>query len=302
MKLQRTSARQPAHGRALAWLVAVVRVRGADRLVSTRQSHRGIAGFTARRQGAEADVSAGFRLLAGVVLGMAVLAMAGCTSGPLARKTPASAAGPSVAAVPALRMGELTPHEQAQTCMATAQSLAASGHDAEATALYERAGALDPSLRSQVAHPLAVLYERQGDHTRALQAYRRALAAQPHNGDILNDLGCYYLQIGQPDAAEEQFRQALRHGTDSPRLRVNLGICLARQRRYQEAYAMFEPAVGPAAAHSNVGVIAARNGDLDTARHAFHQALAHDPTLRQPQMFLAHLNRRETTYATNVPR
>ena len=49
--------------------------------------------------------------------------------------------------------------------------------------------------------------------------------------------------------------------------------------------------IGPAAAHSNVGVLMAKQGRYDQAKQAFHQALAPDPTLQQPKAFLAYLDK-----------
>ena len=48
---------------------------------------------------------------------------------------------------------------------------------------------------------------------------------------------------------------------------------------------------GPAAAHSNVGVLLAKQGHYDQAKQEFHQALASDPTLQQPKAFLAYLDK-----------
>jgi Tfp pilus assembly protein PilF len=241
--------------------------------------------------------------LARLALATIVLSgVSGCTTDWLARFAPASAPPAGDTATAPLQLAELSPRQQAHACLVTAQSLAASGYDAEAIALYERASTLDPDLALQLAHPLAVLYDRRGDNTRALHAYRQALSARPHCPEVLNDLGVYYLRLGQLPEAEQHLRLALQRAADSPRIRVNLGICLARQRRYQEAYEQFASALDPAAAHSNIGVIAARNGDVGLARAALRQALQHDPTLRQPQIVLNQLDGPAIVQAAAVSR
>ena len=50
---------------------------------------------------------------------------------------------------------------------------------------------------------------------------------------------------------------------------VNLGLPLARQRRYDEAFEILTPAIGVAAAHHNLGVIAVDLGDETTAHQQF---------------------------------
>ena len=46
--------------------------------------------------------------------------------------------------------------------------------------------------------------------------------------------------------------------------------------------------VGPAAAHSNVGAIMAKQGRRSEAQRAFQQALSLNPSLEQPRAFLAY--------------
>ena len=73
----------------------------------------------------------------------------------------------------------------------------------------------------------------------------------------------------------------------------NLAMVLGHERRYQESIEMFTRVVGPAAAYSNVGVLMVEQGDLQKAREAFAQATRLDQTLKEPQAFLAYLDRAE---------
>ena len=54
---------------------------------------------------------------------------------------------------------------------------------------------------------------------------------------------------------------------------TNLGMVLAAEKRFDESFEVFSKAVGPAAAHSNVGVLMAKQGRNDDARKEFHEAL-----------------------------
>ncbi len=181
---------------------------------------------------------------------------------------------------------ELPPKESARACLTTAAEMRAKGHVEQAIFLYEKARRDDPSL-SAVAHPLADLYDQQGDGVRALAEYKKALAAAPKDADVQNDFGCYYYRRGNYAEAEPYFRKALSIAPEHAQAGMNLALVLAHQGHFEESYKTFARVVGPAAAHSNVGVLLAKAGRTDEARQEFRQALALDSTLKQPQAFLA---------------
>ncbi len=185
---------------------------------------------------------------------------------------------------------ELPPKQSARACLATAEQMRAKGHVEQAIFLYEKARRDDPTLTS-VAHPLADLYDQQGDGVRALAEYKKALAASPKDADVNNDFGCYYYRRGNYAEAEPYFRKALSIAAEHPQAGMNLALVLAHQGHFQESYETFARVVGPAAAHSNLGVLLAKAGRSDEARQEFRQALALDSTLRQPQAFLACLDK-----------
>ena len=90
---------------------------------------------------------------------------------------------------------ELPPKEAARACLVAAEELQNSGHVEQAILLYEKARSNDPGLKS-VAHHLAVLYDAQGDSTRSLSEYNKALESDPKNPGLLSDLGYYYYERG----------------------------------------------------------------------------------------------------------
>jgi Flp pilus assembly protein TadD len=201
--------------------------------------------------------------------------------------------GPSGASADAAKPGdkELPAKQSAQLCLATAQAMQDKGQFQQAIDLYEKARRDDPALTS-VAHRLAFLYDRQGDGVRALAEYQKALKAQPKDPNLLNDLGYYHYHRGNFAEAEKRFRQAIGIAADHKQARTNLALVLGHDGRFPESYELFAQVVGPAAAHSNVGVLMARQGRYDQARQEFRQALALDPTLKQPRTFLDYLDRR----------
>jgi Tfp pilus assembly protein PilF len=181
----------------------------------------------------------------------------------------------------------LPPKQAAEACFATAKELQAHGHAPEAIVLYERARQLNPQ-EQQVSRFLAVLYDQQGNDARALTEYRKALELAPHDANLLNDFGYYFYRRRDWRPAEEQFRKAIAQSPQDERAWVNLGLALGEQERFPESFAAFSKVLGPAAAHSNVGVILAAHQRKAEAETAFKQALAIQNDLPQPRAFLAH--------------
>lgn len=233
------------------------------------------------------------RLSAAVLV---VAQLAGCLanrSGPLSvANRLEKAVGAQRAARPAGRPSlgdELPVSEAAAACLATAEELQQHGHRREAILLLERARQLVPKSPG-VARRLAVLYQQQQDSTKALAEFQKALKEAPRDPDLLNDVGFYHLEQCQHAEAEKLFRDALRHEPSHERASVNLGLTLAWQGRYEESIEAFSPAVGKAAAWSNVGVVQTQQGKYDEAKRSFEQALALQADLKPARAFLAYLH------------
>jgi len=165
-----------------------------------------------------------------------------------------------------------------------------SGQVAQAILLYEKARKNDPGLKA-IAHHLGVLYDIQGDSVRSLAEYKLAVEAEPKNPDVFSDLGYYYFKRENLGDAERELRKAIEIDPKHAKALSNLGMVLAAEKRFGESFEIFSKAVGPAAAHSNVGVLMAKQGRNDDARREFHAALAIDSTLTQPKAFLEYLDR-----------
>jgi len=185
---------------------------------------------------------------------------------------------------------ELPPKEAARACLATAEQMQNAGQIEQAILLYEKARRNDPSQKT-IAHHLGVLYDIQGDSSQSLTEYKLAIEAEPKNPDVFSDLGYYYFKRNSLTDAERELRRAIQLDPKHTKALTNLGMVLAAENRFSESFEVFSQAVGPAAAHSNVGVLMAKQGRNDEARKEFHAALALDSTLRQPQAFLDYLDR-----------
>ncbi|WP_197441052.1 tetratricopeptide repeat protein [Thalassoglobus neptunius] len=207
-----------------------------------------------------------------------VLALAGCAlpgrDDPLASQSP-----------PTLSRAEST---SARACRERGLHLAAEQQDDEAIAQLEKARELAPGMKG-VAHPLAVLYDRQGQWTAASSEYRRALQESPDDADLLNDYGYFLYTQGELERAEETLLRCLKSMPSHPKARLNLAMVFAAEGRMDEAFAEFESSVGTAAAHHNTGMLLARAGHKDDALAHLQRAAELDPEFRQTAQVIASL-------------
>ncbi len=71
---------------------------------------------------------------------------------------------------------------------------------------------------------VANLYYDGQQFPEAIQYYRQAVKIQPHNADVLTDLGTSLWYTGDADQAIANFEQALKYRPDSPEALFNLGV------------------------------------------------------------------------------
>ncbi len=111
------------------------------------------------------------------------------------------------------------------------------------------------------------------------------------NTSLINNLAFTLMEAGNHATAESEFRRALAIDPHFENAAVNLGLLLARQRRYDESLAILAPAIGAAAAHHNVGVIAIDLGDQPVAYQQFTLAGSQPGAPQATQDFLAALTK-----------
>ncbi len=119
--------------------------------------------------------------------------------------------------------------------------------------------------------------------------WKRALAVTPDNDLAHNNLGMFYEQSDNPDAAIPQYKSALqaRYRVISPVVYYNLGNAFFRKGQLDQAVAYYEGALqlqpDLATAHHNLGVVLFHKGQIDEAIAHWRQAL-----LIQPEYTEAH--------------
>jgi len=173
------------------------------------------------------------------------------------------------------RAVEVNPkHALAQQQLGAAQLRARDLDAAEAS--LNAALAADPKLWR--AHDLlGVIADMREQHEEAIAHYSSAIALQPSEPSIVNNRGYSYYLSGDYDAAEADFRLALRIDQNYGRAWQNLGLVRARQQRYDEARGMMERVVPRHVAANDAGYIAMLNGDYPQARALFTDAISLSP-------------------------
>ena len=201
----------------------------------------------------------------------------------------------------ASRPKELPADRTAELCQAAAEELEKQGLNADAVTQYEKARRLDPKRVPVVARRLAVLYDRLGDDAHALADYKEALAAAPHDADLLNDFGYYHYQRGELDEAEKCFRQALESNHAHLRAAVNLGLTLGKEGKADSSLEAFRQVLPASEAYCNVGVLLAQQGKAVDARHSLEEALHLEPGMKQARLVLDHLDEIASAAPTSRP-
>ena len=82
---------------------------------------------------------------------------------------------------------------------------------------------------------IASTLARRGDPEAALQRYRIALAIDPDDPEIQNNMGIACFKTNRVDEAISHFEQAIRLNPDFGNAYYNLGIALGKKGRTQEA-------------------------------------------------------------------
>ncbi|QDT35397.1 tetratricopeptide repeat protein [Thalassoglobus polymorphus] len=185
-----------------------------------------------------------------------------------------------------LSLRSIDQQTQAEACRLTALELAAHEKDEHAISQFEQARKFDPTIKG-IAHPLAVLYDRQGRLDAAQREYAKAIAESPKDADVLNDFGYFLYSRGEPEQAAVKLKRALELQPNHLKAAVNLAMVRAKQGKYDEAFVYFEKAQGPAAAHRNIGLLQLRAGQTESALAHLRKSSVIDPSLGSGELLAA---------------
>lgn len=142
----------------------------------------------------------------------------------------------------------------------------------------------EASKRARVRLELASAYFGRGQHTTALDEVKQAVSLNPNLGEAYNLRGLIYAALGDDTLAQESFRRALQINPNDGDSLHNYGWYQCQQKRYGEAQAMFQQALGIQQYQSAPrtlmisGVCYARAGQWPEAELALTKAYERDPS------------------------
>jgi Flp pilus assembly protein TadD len=129
---------------------------------------------------------------------------------------------------------------------------------------------------------LGLLQDDTGDWKAGEVAHRKALALDPRRDEFHNNLGYCLLRQGRPEEAAGEFRAALKLHPHSVFAENNLGMALAsgrnagRNLEHNEAVAHLQSVTDPATAHNNMAVAMIEEGRYAEARQEIDVALRYN--------------------------
>lgn len=143
---------------------------------------------------------------------------------------------------------------------------------------------------------LGVGYMQEGKTQLALEKLRKAVKVDPNSADAHLALALLYDRMGEDDAADLHFRDAMRLAPENASIQTNYGNFLCRLNRTAEAEQQFRQAAenrsyeSPELAYFNAGLCMIRQGAPDRAEDYLRQALAASPQFPPALFSLADLN------------
>ncbi len=126
--------------------------------------------------------------------------------------------------------------ENAKLAALYGKKLAQAGNSAAALPILERAAA-SPGADWRLHSALGSTYDQQGLYDKAQAEYGKALALQPNELSVLNNLGMSYALQGNLSQSEATLRQAslLPKASSQPRIRQNLALVVGLQGRFEDS-------------------------------------------------------------------
>lgn len=188
------------------------------------------------------------------------------------------------------RAASLAPND-ADVRLRLGGQLARLGKTTDAIRQLQAAERIRPS-DAETHHQLALLLEKSGETERA-RGERARFTVLKSEGDKeaaiarFNDEGNRFLSAGNPKAAVEDYRKAVRLKPSAGRLHYNLSLALDRLGDLSSEQEELERAVeldpNLAVGHNQLGLLALRGGQYAEAERRFKKALAIDPRFAEAE-------------------
>ncbi|MGI9288327.1 MAG: type IV pilus biogenesis/stability protein PilW [Pseudomonadales bacterium] len=126
---------------------------------------------------------------------------------------------------------------------------------------------------------LALNYLRKGDPESARRNLKAALKIDPKSPQVHDAFGVVFTKEGEPEIAESHYKKAIAYDPSYSKARNNYAAFLYEQKRYKEAMKQLKIVADDQLykerlrAFGNLGQVALKLGDTETAENAFKRAL-----------------------------
>lgn len=137
---------------------------------------------------------------------------------------------------------------------------------------------LQDDRRWKAHNGLGVIADLNKEYELGISHYQKALANNPGNLMLLNNIGYSYYLKGDDNSAKNYFNQALSFDNQYQRAIHNLALIEIKHQQYTAAVALFNRIMPPYESYNNVGYIGMLNGQYDIAETYFRQAIDESPT------------------------
>jgi Flp pilus assembly protein TadD len=127
---------------------------------------------------------------------------------------------------------------------------------------------------------LAELYQKEGRASEVEPTIQKAISLAPTAWAYMNQLGSYYLSVGNYSGAVEQYQEAARLDPQNARALNQLGLTYRRQGRLDEAKVAFETSLAIESAFktlSNLGILLQSEGKNEEAAKVYQRAAEMNP-------------------------
>lgn len=143
---------------------------------------------------------------------------------------------------------------------------------------------------------LALGYMGSGDRESARHHLAKAAEISPRAPSVLHAYALLYQSEGELDVADSHYRRAIAAERGFSQARLNYGVFLYGQQRFDDAYQQFAAVTEDldyqlrALAFSHLGLTAIHLGRTEQAESAFRRAIQLDPGFARPYLELAQLD------------
>jgi tetratricopeptide (TPR) repeat protein len=146
---------------------------------------------------------------------------------------------------------------------------------------FLRAIELDPDDAALAYYSLGVVYNDQGNLTKAIESYEKAIKINPDAAGAYNNLGLAYKDQGNLTKAIQYYKKAIELDPDAAKAYNNLGIVYANQGNHTKAIEYYKKTIeldpDDAEAYYNLGLTYYLQGNYTKAIQYYKKAIELDP-------------------------